>query len=255
MEVWPVNKLNLRYEKKFLFRDSDLDRVADLVGINGFREEYQQRTIHNVYFDTETYSSYNDHLAGIMNRQKLRYRWYTYEDNTALKVVGTDGTVVSKNHVYDPGFEIKAKSGDVGYKYRIAAQNDRFEPQNYTKILHESGEPMAHDLEGLLSICHPTLNVTYNRRYFRHEAEPSVRLTLDYDVTCSSANLRDGLEVPLLDHILCELKFPPTKNLNSFLSDSPFSSLAASLDYMPVRFSKYVYGFSKVYFGESLKTI
>jgi SPX domain protein involved in polyphosphate accumulation len=43
---------------------------------DAFVESYPPRRVNNLYFDTFDLGSLNDHLNGVGERSKLRFRWY-----------------------------------------------------------------------------------------------------------------------------------------------------------------------------------
>jgi hypothetical protein len=42
----------------------------------GFYEAFPERIVNNVYFDTFELAAYDENLAGVSQRTKVRYRWY-----------------------------------------------------------------------------------------------------------------------------------------------------------------------------------
>ena len=97
-----LDKKQYRYERKFrIGNGSSINMKAIILNNPGlFSEIYRERNIHNIYLDTEEYQFFQENIAGISERKKIRIRWY------------------GKEHGYiKPSLEIKQKSGLVGTKY------------------------------------------------------------------------------------------------------------------------------------------
>ena len=69
---------NLRYERKFVYQNTNVDAVIRQVYQNsfGFKEVFHKRKINNIYFDDANYRFYKQNVEGVANRKKLRLRWY-----------------------------------------------------------------------------------------------------------------------------------------------------------------------------------
>ena len=69
---------NSRYEIKFITYEHNYYSVLNWLKLNefNFREEYENRTVNNIYFDTISYDSYKSNIFGDSSRIKIRYRWY-----------------------------------------------------------------------------------------------------------------------------------------------------------------------------------
>ena len=67
-----------RYEYKFVVYNFSLEELKLLVlgHPKSFIERYPVRSVNNIYFDTNDFSSYHDSLSGCSRRTKLRFRWY-----------------------------------------------------------------------------------------------------------------------------------------------------------------------------------
>lgn len=71
-----------------------------------FSTAYPDRSVNNIYFDTEDFQYYRDNVEGVSNRRKIRIRWYGDWENREVS----------------PVLEYKIKRGPVGYKtsYKLA---------------------------------------------------------------------------------------------------------------------------------------
>lgn len=68
----------LRYERKYRIDNLDHRVVINEVLLHpaGFRRQYPDRYVSNIYFDTPELLTFNDNLYGISERAKYRLRWY-----------------------------------------------------------------------------------------------------------------------------------------------------------------------------------
>ena len=73
-----VERFDTRYELKQTYSELFLPELRSWVQMHpaGFRTAYPPRWVNSIYFDTPDLDSFNDHIAGVPVRRKLRYRWY-----------------------------------------------------------------------------------------------------------------------------------------------------------------------------------
>jgi hypothetical protein len=156
-----------RYELKMTYGLTSLQEVRGWVLGHpaAFVTAYPPRWVNSLYFDTPDLDSYNDHLAGVPERRKLRFRWY----GESLRFARGQ-------------MEIKNKSERAGWK--ITQPIDRefdLEAMDWLQImsgLQQSSSGMIHEL---LSVVQPTVITVYWREYFV-SSDHLVRLTLDSDL-------------------------------------------------------------------------
>ena len=67
-----------RLEVKYIAPKLEYQRLLHWVRnhFHGFFVHYPDRTINNIYFDSHDYGSLGETLSGIIERTKVRYRWY-----------------------------------------------------------------------------------------------------------------------------------------------------------------------------------
>ncbi len=71
-------KDNFRFERKWVFNKIDKETLLSNL-INSklfFREQFKERTVNSIYFDTLNFKSALDNLNGVSDREKFRVRWY-----------------------------------------------------------------------------------------------------------------------------------------------------------------------------------
>ena len=93
---------NYRYERKFLLEYYSINDAIEIIKQNRymFREVYEPRSVNNVYFDSLNFNSLNENINGLVNKRKIRIRWYgSFFDsdiNAKLEVKIKEGHLGSK---------------------------------------------------------------------------------------------------------------------------------------------------------------
>lgn len=210
--------MTLRYELKFLtgMRDAEaaMRRLYAASGV--FFEEYPQRQVHSIYFDTPHLETYVDHVNGLNARAKVRLRWYGNllpQGAVVLEVKRREGALIRK----------------IGWPAVLTAL-DRASLQQCLAAVAETMGAEAHRLR--LGDLAPVLRVSYERRYF--VTARGVRATLDDALRVAPTDDAPAdTSVPVDQSVLCELKFPVAASVAA-------QAAAATLDWPRVRHSKYV---------------
>ncbi len=189
-----------------------------------WRRAYPPRQVNNVYFESHDFDGLRANLWGLVDRAKLRLRWY--------------GTDLSRPDAAQ--LELKSKRGAVGWKELIVLDGQfDLATQSWDDVhagVIESGNSRAALWLGQAPV--PVLVNCYQRSYYE-TPDGEVRLTVDTDLRAFSQlaraypNLND--EAPLQSQVVIELKA---------LTDAEHTRrLASALSQFPVRvdrFSKYV---------------
>ena len=159
---------DLRYERKFVCDRHSLQEIDAIIKLHpaGFRHVHPPRHVNNVYLDSEDFSFYQDHVAGVGIRQKYRLRWYGPLGGGPVPVV----------------LERKQRRGQVACKMRVAL--GRFDTTHGisagTIRTLLAGAQMRPDLRVALASLRPVLLNRYHRQYFE-SLDGTLRLTLDQD--------------------------------------------------------------------------
>jgi hypothetical protein len=156
----------LRYELKMVYDGLQLFEMRRWVRSHcgGFITAYPARKVNNIYFDTIDFDTLSDHLSGVSERRKLRYRWY---GNTQEQISG---------HL-----EIKQKLNRLGSKLRQRiAQPLELNSSSWEKIMFILRNHTVGYFYELLHISNPILINRYDREYYV-TADGKIRLTLDYN--------------------------------------------------------------------------
>jgi SPX domain protein involved in polyphosphate accumulation len=200
---------NIRYEIKMDCDRTFLPVIKSWVQINsaGFREAFPPRRVNSLYFDTEDMDSLNDHLDGITERRKLRFRWYGPE------LYSANGSL-----------ELKSKRARIGWKIIAPVDGEIDMTKTWEKVNSQirnaiKGEHAQMFIE-MLQVSHPLILNSYQREYYV-SADESIRLTLDYDLYAFSQWLSPRpncrFRLPQVDDMVIEFKCN-TKDSN-LLSD------------------------------------
>ena len=149
----------MRYERKYCFKHSYYVSLLSNLTSNGFSVKYPRRVVSSIYFDTLGFRLFNSSQAGIKNRSKKRFRWYSNE-------------VV-------PKFENKIKKDEISYKenYYTAIDDKNKIPIKYLCPLFK----INYDLyipNNINQIYFPNISIAYQRDYLVSNCG-NLRVTID----------------------------------------------------------------------------
>lgn len=129
-----------------------------------FFEEFPQRVVNNIYFDTPSLRNYHQNVDGDRDRVKVRVRWY--------------GPLFG--HARKPVLELKRKQGLLGTKDSAVLPALEVHPRLSGAAILDwlKAAPLAPILRRDVEGVEPVLMNRYHRRYFR-SADRRLRLTVD----------------------------------------------------------------------------
>jgi SPX domain protein involved in polyphosphate accumulation len=161
---------SLRYEIKMECHEFYYPEVKSWVNRHsvGFHEAYPTRQVNSLYLDTLDLDTYNDHMEGLGDRQKLRFRWYGPPLDCAKGQL-----------------ELKGKHERLGWK-RIQPVNTQLHLQekDWTALQEEIQNgiegPQSAYFKEMLRVSRPFVINSYQRDYYV-SADEQIRLTLDYN--------------------------------------------------------------------------
>tara|TARA_B110000037_G_scaffold85958_1_gene101976 strand:- start:74 stop:727 length:654 start_codon:yes stop_codon:yes gene_type:complete len=190
-------KNNFRFERKWVFKNIDKETLL-LSLLNSklfFIEQFNERVINSIYFDTLSLKSAVDNLDGISDREKHRVRWYG-EDT---------GTLIS------PILENKIKKNFQGYK--ILYKLNKF---NKKKLNNDTLSSLTEDINKLLPLKNlQPVSMTNYRRVYLISADKKIRATLDFDLKYKKMiNYVEKFFVNTNDLVL---EFKYSSNLDNYL--------------------------------------
>ncbi len=190
-------KNNFRFERKWVFKNIDKETLL-LSLLNSklfFIEQFNERVVNSIYFDTLSLKSAVDNLDGINDREKHRVRWYG-EDT---------GTLIA------PILENKIKKNFQGYK--ILYKLDKF---NQKKLSNDILFNLTEDINKLLPLKNlQPVSMTSYRRVYLISADKKIRTTLDFDLKYKK--MINYIEKFFINTNNIILEFKYSSNLDNYL--------------------------------------
>jgi SPX domain protein involved in polyphosphate accumulation len=132
----------------------------------GIRRLYPPRRVQSIYLDTHDGRALEQNLAGITDREKLRFRWYG-----------------DKAHRVNGALELKVRRNMLGWKERLELEDsvdaEGVNRARFVAQLAEKANPQWRErLEAGLEAAQW---ISYMREYYR-SADGIVRITVDHDL-------------------------------------------------------------------------
>ena len=190
-------KNNFRFERKWVFKNIDKETLL-LSLLNSklfFIEQFNERVVNSIYFDTLSLKSAVDNLDGINDREKHRVRWYG-EDT---------GTLIA------PILENKIKKNFQGNK--ILYKLDKF---NQKKLSNDILFNLTEDINKLLPLKNlQPVSMTSYRRVYLISADRKIRATLDFDLKYKK--MTNYIEKFFINTNNIILEFKYSSNLDNYL--------------------------------------
>ena len=224
-----------RYERKFLIAGLNTKQLILLIHLHpmAFVAAYPDRSVNNIYFDTEDFLYFRDNVEGVSNRKKIRIRWY--------------GELADSN--VSPVLEYKIKRGPVGYKksYPLGpfkASSTNFNVTTMLDQMLDCNIPESVRLD--LASHRPVLLNSYERKYYVSR-DGRYRVTIDNKMTFYRVKPSAGTllcrQIDFLNTVI-ELKY-------SMMEDNDARSVSNSFPFRMTKNSKYVTGVSRMFGGRS----
>lgn len=224
----------MRYERKYRIDELTLPEVLQIVRDHpmSFRRLHPDRQVNNVYFDTDELHFFQENLAGVGQRQKLRLRWY-----------GDDHI-----HSKAPVLELKCKDNLLGEKFSVNATD--FAVADRSQLFQVKNEALAAlwQQDGVQQVAptlkalrlSPSLLNTYQRSYFA-SYNGKFRLTIDRAIHSYGFNARnEPNRLPVKDEaIVVEIKYESEH-------EAEFQHVGQRLPMRVGKNSKYVIGMLQV---------
>jgi len=190
-------KNNFRFERKWVFKNIDKETLL-LSLLNSklfFIEQFNDRVVNSIYFDTLSLKSAVDNLDGINDREKHRLRWYGEDTDTLIS----------------PILENKIKKNFQGYK--ILYKLDKF---NQKKLCNDTLSNLTEDINKLLPLKNlQPVSMTSYRRVYLISADNKIRATLDFELKYKKMiNYVEKFFINTNDLIL---EFKYSSNLDNYL--------------------------------------
>ncbi len=155
----------LRHEVKFATYAKDYAHVRSWLNLQAecFTSSYAPRHVSNLYFDTFDFHAYQENLAGVSNRTKVRLRWYGDDE---LPDAAT--------------LEVKRKKNKLGWKLRFPLDGLSITDDTpWSRIDQKFRQQLSQDaLFWIQQNPLPAILNRYRREYFVSR-DGSIRATID----------------------------------------------------------------------------
>ncbi|MBA64265.1 MAG: hypothetical protein CMG55_00540 [Candidatus Marinimicrobia bacterium] len=183
-----------RYERKFVFKNSNAKDIQTLVKLNqsGFHEIFHKRCIYNIYFDDLNFTNYYDNIDGVAKRVKYRIRWYddffSGSKYANLEKKSKVGLLVEKESFPLPNFYLN-KNVNMNYYLKQKRNDEELNVINNSNLF-------------------PVLINKYKRRYFLSRNK-NFRITIDSNIEASriKKNINFNPISQFNEKIILELKY------------------------------------------------
>lgn len=214
---------NTRFELKIVARPTALSVLRSMVIAHpaGFVTAYPPRRVNNVYFDTFDLYSLQEHVSGMSQRSKIRFRWY---GNTFKEVSG---------HL-----EIKNKRDRLSWKDSAPInQTIDFETMSWQEITDRIRNGLPHDMRLAFDLRSFPIFINFYFREYYIAPSKNVRITLDYEHRAyeqwSFTYPQLNIPLPIPDAVIVEFKAESHErdNLAEIINEFPLR---------PTKNSKYV---------------
>jgi SPX domain protein involved in polyphosphate accumulation len=218
-----------RYEIKFVAPELEYPRLLLWLRQHPscFFNEYPDRQVNNVYFDSHNHRSYEDNISGASSRIKVRYRWY------GTSVEPAKGCL-----------EIKCKRNQFNWKiiYEVDGVFSGRE-KSWRDMQSHLTEQLPVEARHWLKVNPvPVLINRYQRKYFATKGR-KVRVTLDSDLCIfdqtRSSNPNYSFQANIPKTFVLEVKFPRELRETA-------SHIIRDIPIRVSRHSKYIVGFHSI---------
>ena len=213
---------NYRYEIKFILNEANYSKAYFIINAKtSMKKDFSNRVVNSLYFDDMNFSSIQDNLIGLANRQKMRLRWY-------------DNNLLDKRAI----FEIKKRNGRLGSKdaFKIDSLYGSIMDLKINEVSNLITKDLLNKEMVLSEYLQSTLQVSYERQYYKNFE--NIRVTIDRNIGFSYPMLQQKMTPNmqlLYPYSILEVKFDPEDKSAAF-------SIIKSLGLTPKRHSKYLAG-------------
>lgn len=174
----------------------------------GFIQPYPDRWVNNVYFDTPSLAAYEENLAGVSTRRKVRLRWYGDSRIPATAAL-----------------EVKLRRNALGAKRRAPVVLESSDSVTWRELRGQLRDQVTGSTAADLAwMCEPVILNRYLRTYLVAERS-DIRVTIDRELRFVdqrvSASPRYEPAHELQGCIVFEMKVPASLDPRSALRNLP----------------------------------
>jgi hypothetical protein len=158
-----------RIELKATLRSTDVGKLDEwFFNETTLSSLFPDRTINNIYFETDTYSSAIANIDGVSKRTKVRFRWY--------------GSKLGQREVTG-ALEFKRKRNNVGWKEQFPVSLKESVEANYGDLIRSVSKSLPLNRQIEFSYYNlPFILNHYNRKYYSTD-DKKVRVTVDTEIS------------------------------------------------------------------------
>ena len=227
MKTNNVKISDFRYERKFFISKLSNYEVESVVKLHPsiFTEIYSNRFVNNIYFDTYNLHNLHDNVEGVIDRVKIRIRWY--------------GDLFG--YIEKPVLEIKIKKGLLGKKISVPIKsfylNDHTDMFSVLKSVKRLNNLKMIDFQSVI----PTLINRYKRKYYM-SSNKKYRITIDSNQSFYTISRGNNLFINKhrdVDSVILELKYDQKY-------DDGVNYITSKFPFRVTKSSKYVTGLQKI---------
>ena len=176
-----------RYEKKYLIDHAQCEAFRRAIAPHVMPDAYDDYSICNIYYDTDTYGIIRNSLEKPVFKEKLRIRSY--------------GTPGSNDTVF---VELKKKFKKEVFKRRVSISAAELDAYLLQGRRPDASPQVMGEIEFFLSFYQPEpkIYIAYEREALQAKADESIRITFDRNIRFRVDDLRlsDGdYGMPILD--------------------------------------------------------
>lgn len=164
-----------RYELKYILTHEQKEKM--LAGMAPYMklDQYGRTTIHNLYYDTDTYLLIRRSIEKPVYKEKLRIRSYSQASADSAVFV-----------------ELKKKYKHVVYKRRISLPNKEATEWLAGESHPDTNTQISNEIDYFLDYygtLHPTVFLSYEREAYYSDDDTSFRITFDDTILCRQEDL------------------------------------------------------------------
>lgn len=218
-----IDNETLRYEIKMVVQGYALPVVRSFVYSHaaGFITAFPRRIVNNIYYDSNDFQSLEHHLCGVVQRYKIRFRWYGTNNKHITGII-----------------EIKNKRDRLSWKQQAVVPGYiDLDTMTWNEINQVIQGYLPDDIRIMFEVFRvPVFINSYLREYYVSPTT-GVRITLDYNIRGFEqwSSIRPNICAPMLLPDTLVIEFKAFSHQHDALSE-----VLDSFPLRPVKNSKFI---------------